>query len=292
MWTGWMGPVSVAAVVGGVVLLPTGCTSAGTGVTSDARVVVTVGSAGVARAGSTNASAGPATASTASAWSASVLGPMGTPGSAAGRPLPLWPFTTPAQAQAWQAGYGTTNEQEWHLEAARTALNFTTQYLGYPGMDQITSQVVTGTDALIGVGWDDVGAEYPSREADEPGRHEAAVIHLIRYGSGRNAPWVVVGTNNALITITTPSYGGAVTAPLTVGGLITSVDESLRIKVLGASSTPVAEVGGLPVGGTRQPWSARLALSASRGSVLTIVVSTGGHLRDVERFAVTAVRVG
>ncbi|WP_157979570.1 hypothetical protein [Kribbella monticola] len=40
----------------------------------------------------------------------------------------------------------------------------------------------------------------------------------------------------------------------------------------------------------RQPWSARVDFSHAAGAALTVVVSTGGHLQGVERFAVTGLR--
>jgi hypothetical protein len=288
----WGVLVPVVSVVAALVLLPTGCTSGGSAVTSGAGVV-TVGGSGATAAGSTSTATGPPIAGTGSAWTASIPDLASTPAPASDTRelLLLWPFSDAAQVQAWQAAYGVTDHQAWHLDAARTALNFATQYLGYSGMDQVISQVVSGRQARIGVGWDDVGAETPGKEVGEVAPHEAAVVHLIRYGAGENAPWVAVGTDDTLLTINSPAYGATVTSPFGISGLITGVDESLRIKVLAASSRPLAQVDRLPAGGIKLPWSTRLTFTAPHGSVLTLAVSTGGHLRDVERFAVTAVRV-
>ena len=65
----------------------------------------------------------------------------------------------------------------------------------------------------------------------------AAVIHLVKYGSGRNVPWEVVGTDDTTLTLDVPAYGGIATSPVRIGGKITGVDESLRAEVhrLGAS---------------------------------------------------------
>lgn len=83
-----------------------------------------------------------------------------------------------------------------------------------------------------------------------------------------------------------------VTSPLRVGGRITGVDESLRVLILApASSTPLFASDGLPAGGTRTPWSTTVRFSAPHGTVLTIAVSTGGHLKAVEEFAITAIRM-
>jgi len=37
-------------------------------------------------------------------------------------------------------------------------------------------------------------------------------------------------------------------------------------------------------------WSARVSFAGATDPALTIVISTGGHLQGVERFAITAVR--
>ena len=117
------------------------------------------------------------------------------------------------------------------------------------------------------------------------------MLHLITFGSGADAPWVVVGTDDTQLTLDAPRYGSTVRSPVRVGGRITGVDENLRVIVLGpSSSTPLFSSRGLPAGGTRTPWSTIARFHAPHGTVLTIAVSTGGHLKAVELFAITAVR--
>ncbi len=48
----------------------------------------------------------------------------------------------------------------------------------------------------------------------------------------------------------------------------------------------------LPAGGTSAAWTEEVAFASATDPVLTIVVSTGGHLKTVERFAVTGARPG
>jgi hypothetical protein len=210
-------------------------------------------------------------------------GAAGTPGSTwSSGLLPVWPFTTGAQARQWQAAYRSGGHQPWHLDAGQTALAFTRDHLRYVEVDRITSRSIRNGEAHIGVGWRAPG----SRDGT------VAVLHLIRFGAGPDAPWVVVGTDDTQLTLSTPRYGSAVTSPLRVGGRITGVDESLRVVVLGSSSsTPLFASEGLPAGGTRTPWSTTVRFTAGHGTVLTIAVSTGGHLKAVEEFAITAVRV-
>ncbi|MEV4946974.1 hypothetical protein [Streptomyces sp. NPDC053755] len=193
---------------------------------------------------------------------------------------PLWPFTTRAQAQAWERAYRSGGHQPWHRDPEQTALAFTRDYLGFTDVDKVTSRAVSGRHARIGVA---------------PGGPEggtAAVIHLVRFGTGADAPWEVVGTDDTTFSLTTPAYGSPTGSPLHVGGRITGVDESIRVEVRQPSSE--APLGTSPcctaAGGTDQPWNARVTFSGARDPILTVVASTGGHVAEVERFTVTAVR--
>jgi hypothetical protein len=201
---------------------------------------------------------------------------------------PLWPFADADEAADWQRRYRAGGHQPWRLSPDETALAFV-RYLGFDEIDQVTSRTVVGGDARIGVG----------RSANRA-RVAAAVIHLIRLGAGADAPWVVVGTDDTSptrgqgaggsgLTLTTPAYGAAVTSPITVGGRVSGVDESIKIEVRQRSSAdPVGRFCCVPAGGERSPWSAKVSFRGA--GVLTVVASTGGHVAKVERFAVTAVR--
>lgn len=96
---------------------------------------------------------------------------------------PLWPFADAEDAAEWQRRYRAEGHQPWHLDAGDTALAFTRGFLGYDNIDLITSSMVTGDEAWIGVGYD----------AEEGGPSTAAVLHLARLGAGEDAPWEVVG---------------------------------------------------------------------------------------------------
>jgi hypothetical protein len=93
------------------------------------------------------------------------------------------------------------------------------------------------------------------------------------------------------LSITTPRYGFTVKSPLTVGGRITGVDESLRIQVrtLG-NGRPLGEADPVPAGGLNQSWSITLPYRSTRSGVITVAVSTGGHLHQAEEFAITGLR--
>lgn len=283
-------PALTAAVTAAGLWL-TGCASAGTG-------------AGGAPAG--QASATSSTTSATGMGSSAAAGEAATPpgsvpaASTPGRPsatgteldgedritssglLPLWPFTTAAQVRQWQAAHRSGGSQPWHLDAGATALAFSSGYLRYTEIDRVTTRSIKGSDARLGVGWLVPGTASV---------RTVAVLHLIRVGSGSDRPWVVVGSDDSRLTIATPRYGSVVTSPLRVGGRITGVDENLRVLVLTPHATaPLYASSGIPAGGQRTPWATTVRFRAARGTVLTIAVSTGGHLRRVEAFAVTPVR--
>jgi hypothetical protein len=192
---------------------------------------------------------------------------------------PLWPFATAAQVREWQDAHAAGGHQPWHLDPGQTALSFTRGYLGLTDIDRVTATTISGNDAWIGVGF----ALPDGRETT------AASVHLARWGTGPDAPWEVAGTRDTTLVLDTPAYGSAARAPLTVGGTITGVDENLRVRVL----APTGEVGQsccLPAGGEASRWTMTVPLAATAPGTLTVVVTTGGHVVGVERFAVTGIR--
>jgi hypothetical protein len=65
------------------------------------------------------------------------------------------------------------------------------------------------------------------------------------------------------------------------------VDESIRVQMRQPSSEqPI----GLPAGGENTPWSTTVTYQGATAPALTVVVFTGGHYTDVERFAITGIR--
>ncbi len=194
---------------------------------------------------------------------------------------PLWPFADATQVARWQQAYHEGGTQPWHLDAGATATSFATGFLGFRELDRVTSSQQTGPEAWVGVG----------QALPNGANSTAAVVHLARWGDGADAPWEVVGTRDTTLTLDTPAYGAAVTSPLTVAGVITGVDESLRVQVRRpGAEKPLGESCCLPAGGQGTRWSTTVAFSGATTEAMTVVVSTGGHVADVERFAVTGVR--
>jgi hypothetical protein len=209
--------------------------------------------------------------------SVAAVGPEAV-GHSLGSYQPLWPFGDEREARAWQASYRSGGHAPWHLDPDQTTLAFV-RFLGFGDIDRVTSRTVGADDARIGVG-------YRSPETGEGGT--AAVLHLIRIGSDGDAPWEVVGTDDTDLSLTTPAYGGTGSSPLPVGGKITGVDESIRVEIRQRSTgTTLGRFCCVPAGGTGRAWSARVPFRGATDLVLTVVASTGGHLADVERFAVT-----
>ena len=192
----------------------------------------------------------------------------------------LWPFSSLAEVEQWQArGEG---HSPWHLDAEATALSFTTGYLGFTGVDRIIDSQVGATEAKVTVGY----------LGDLPEPAPAAVLRLVRYGEGPKAPWEVVGTIDETMTITTPEPNAQVGSPIEVGGRITGVDESIHVQVRDPDRpAPVGDACCLPAGGQNTPWSTTVPVRGSSTATLTIVAATGGHAAAVERFAVTGVRL-
>ncbi|MFI6478509.1 hypothetical protein ACIBH1_11275 [Nonomuraea sp. NPDC050663] len=208
-------------------------------------------------------------------------GTAGRPDLVAGTYLPLWPFATRHEAARWQRAYREGGHQPWHLDAGETALAFTRGYLGFTEIDKAVAVAVDGRHARVRVG-------YLTQENPKP--LVAAVVHLVRYGKGADAPWEVVGTDDTTMTLDKPRYGSAVRSPVKAGGIITGVDESIRVRMLQlGAKRALGEVDRIPAGGERQPWSAGFGFRKGKWRVATIVASTGGHVADVERFAITGV---
>jgi hypothetical protein len=157
---------------------------------------------------------------------------------------------------------------------------FASQYLNFTQINRVVRQTVTANDAHVTVGYTAGGTTGI-----------AAVIHLVRIGSGADRPWEVVGTDDtATFSLTQPPYGSMVAGTITVGGHIAGVDESIRATARQLHGV----VGGyccLPAGASA-PWSVRLRLTGTHPGPVTLVASTGGHLAIVERFTVTGVRSG
>jgi hypothetical protein len=270
----WGMPVLVAAAVAALAI---GTTVVVRSVSADH--VGPAGSTGAAPATTPANTIGTPESPPAPSRTVPVIPPSGSVGSVPAPPAysfgyqPLWPFATLADAEAWRTGAG--GSQPWHEAANQTALSFTRGYLGFTEVDRVTSVVAQPREAHIGVGYLDPNGKPRT----------AAVLHLLRFGSSARSPWEVVGSDDTTFSLELPAYGSAVRSPMTIGGHITGVDENIHVWVRSLSTAaPVGERCCLPAGGENSPWQQAIPFTGS--GVLTIVASTGGHLQQVERFAI------
>jgi hypothetical protein len=197
--------------------------------------------------------------------------------------MPLFPFPDATSVSTWQESYRNGGHQPWHLDAGQTALAFAA-YLGYKNVDKVIAVATNATGAHLSVGFSTGGLASQTSEA--------AIVHLVRWGTGANIPWEVVGTNDTTFNLNNPTYASTVHSPMTVGGAISGADENVKIEVHDLSSTsPVGSYCCVPAGGTNNPWKATVAFTARPGAVVTVAASTGGHVIAVERFTVSGVVV-
>jgi len=193
----------------------------------------------------------------------------------------IWPFRTVVDVQSWQQSYRSTGSGSWHLNAGTTALDFTMDYLAFTEINAVIGTTTNGTGAHVAVGF------HPTTSSSVT----SAVVHLVHWGTGADAPWEVVGTDDTTFSLTQPAYGATASSPLHVGGAISGVDENIKVTVRQPSSS--AAIGSfccLPAGGTDTPWSATVAFAGATDPVLTVTAQTGGHVQAVERFTVNGVR--
>ena len=104
---------------------------------------------------------------------------------------PLWPFAAQQEADRWLREDAPGGNWPWRADAEATALIFTQNYLGFTEIDRVTAVNDHGDEA-----WVDVGHTLPNGE-----NGTVATIHLVRYGTGPNAHWEVVGTRDDRLTV-------------------------------------------------------------------------------------------
>lgn len=219
-------------------------------------------------------------AATVGACDASTAAPAPTASAFAYQPL--WPFASQEEADRWRRQDAAQGHSPWHADAAATALAFTQNYLGFAEIDRTTTFTEQDAEAWVGVG----------HELGDGNPMTVATIHLARFGTAADAPWEVVGSRDEVLTLETPRYGSTVGPVIEAGGTITGVDESLHLQI--RQSTQPEVLGDeccVPAGGEAQRWSARVTTTTpAQPGALTLVVWTGGHIAEVERFAVTGLR--
>jgi hypothetical protein len=262
----------VAVGVVAVSLLATACASSGS----------TASPPSSRRPTSTSTRSSSTTSSSSTTTTSSTTAP-GTDAVLAAPLLPLFPFQTAAEAEAWRTAYRASGARPEFADAGRTAVAFA-QFLGYTEIDRVVTTRTDAKGAHVSV-----GALIPDTDRTST----AAIVHLVRFTTGADAPWVVVGTDDTNFALTAPAYGRGIQSPLPVGGTITGVDESIRVHVQQLHGNGyLGEACCIPAGGQGSPWSGTLTFAPPTDPILMVSASTGGHIRGVERFTVNGVRAG
>jgi hypothetical protein len=239
--------------------------------------------AALAGCGSTTSSSSTTTSSSTTSSTSTTTTTQPTTPQTLGPLLPLFPFASAADVTTWQSQYGATGADSWHLQPGLTAVKFAA-WLGFGQISDALLVRGTANNVAVTVGFTVADAGSTTVRS--------AIVHLVRWGTGSHAPWEVVGTNDTTLTVSLPVYGVTASSPVTVGGRITGVDENIKVRARALSSTGDVGVSCCSAaGGTRSPWSRSLTFTAASGTVVTIVAQTGGHVAQVERFAVTGIRV-
>jgi hypothetical protein len=204
--------------------------------------------------------------------------PAPTPGSSGGPAVvgrtayTVWPFTSLAQAQAWQKS--GTGSEAWHLDPRQTALRFL-RYLQAPEVDTaITNEAETtsvGAGRKVTLG----------RKMADGTLRAVTVVHLVRLGTGSTAPYAVTRAAGAYtLKISSPGIAAPVRSPLTVTGTIDGVHQSIRVELrTPAGATPISAPAAGP-GSATTGWSTAVSFAARAGGVATLVARTDSDAGD------------
>src|SRR5579875_3245291 len=116
-----------------------------------------------------------------------------SPGNGLGSYMPLYPFATADDVHAWQQAYAHSGTEPWHLDAGVTATSFTS-YLGLSQVDTVVASRTDSSGEHVSVGF-----HVPSSSQTVT----SAVVHLVRWGTGADAPWEAVGTDDTTFSLAT-----------------------------------------------------------------------------------------
>ena len=188
-------------------------------------------------------------------------GPCGTPTPASDTPSigqvrALWPFTTDAEATAWQADHG---DKPWAGDVLAVIQHFAADYLGARGLTAFQPpggpNANGGTTVLL----------------MSHGRQVAAARWL-RLGQGRVRPVSVTEVTNNDMSVTAPQPMSGINSPTSVTGRLTGVDENVRLRLLTSAGKEIATAGA--PAGSAVPWQGSLSWSDKGWATAGIVATT------------------
>ncbi len=201
-----------------------------------------------------------------------------TPGRSEGPPpvtgtvYPIWPFTSRAEAAAWQrAGSGSA---AWHLDPALTALAFL-RYLQAPEVDTV---MATGPEMTsVGAGTSVTMGRRMANGMLRP----VTVVHMVRLGTGSTAPYVVTRAAGAYtLKITSPGLAAPVRSPLAIRGTVDGVHQSIRVELRTPARSAPISVPATAMGSGTTGWSTTLSFPAPASGIGTLVARTDSDAGD------------
>lgn len=194
----------------------------------------------------------------------------------------VWPFGSAAEAKTWQEQYAANGAQPWHLDAVETATSFVNGYLGMTQLDRVTAKQVGNDTADVSL-----GRQLPS---ESHALMTATTVHLVRWGTGKDAPWLVTGASEQYLKVQAPPAGDLVTSPVTVTGPGFGVDEMLTV-TLRSLHAPAALGQGHTGFGNGGPWSVSVRFSTAPDATGALVAWTASAIDGAPaRVAVVPVR--
>lgn len=181
--------------------------------------------------------------------------------------IPLWPFTTDAQAADWRARPGA---RRWAGDPVQVTQRLLDDYLKLPG--RAMSRLDDDTDAAL--------VEVSG------GSQPVAQVRLVRVGRDPAGPWSVTGATADNLSVTRPVDGDVVTSPIAVAGRAADPDTSVRVRLMAGQLLGEA----FAMAGRELPWTRSLPWTAEDWSVATLVASTFDGKGDLRGVTLTAVR--
>ena len=183
--------------------------------------------------------------------------------------LPVWPFTTDAQAAEWLAAKGS---RTWAADPVQVAQHLMDDFLKLPGTKAVGTAGRRGGAVSVVV---------------KVGDRVVSTVQLEQVGRTAGGPWSVTGAVSEDVGVTSPAPGAAVESPLRVTGRVTGYDQSVHVQLLSSSGAQVAD--GYAMAGAEQPWSQPLRWT-STWTIGAVVASLRDGKGDLHAFDLTPVR--
>ena len=209
------------------------------------------------------------------------------PSNAALGATPVWPFSSTAEAVAWQKT-AATNPDQWRLDPRGVAERFV-------GSLKLPKMQFSGTSHVArdnGTATVDVNRIEPTTGRTT----RLGTVLLSRWSHGVDAPWGVVGVTSSPgaalpLAITSPKSGATVGSPLPVSFTLTGAEDDVFVSAWAAGATSpsatkhIVTAIGATVTLTSLPTS-------GRGYVVVADGNSGGDSLQISRLAVVPVAFG